>query len=255
MSRSTTIFVGLFGAFAVSIFAMVIVPQKQLGSLEPTFTEEEGRYSDIYPVANAAADQGRAIYVQQGCFTCHSQQIRDPQMGTDIERGWGPRRTVARDYIYDTPALLGSSRMGPDLSNVGAKDWRNNPKGDLAAPKQRDAQWHYAHLYAPREFFKDSNHPSYRYLFDEKPIVGQRADDALELKGADAPAAGRQIVPSNEAKSLVAYLLSLDRSHDLPELKRPGATAAAAAPAAAPAAGAAPAPATGTPAGGAPAAK
>src|SRR3954454_3984847 len=129
MSRSTTIFVGLFGAFAVSIFAMVLVPQKQLGSLQPTFTEGEGRYSDIYPAANAAADQGRAVYVEQGCISCHSQQVRDPQMGTDIERGWGPRRTVARDYIYDTPALLGSSRLGPDLSNVGGKDWRNNPKG------------------------------------------------------------------------------------------------------------------------------
>lgn len=239
MSRSSNIFAGLFGSFALSVYAMVLVPQKQLGKLEPNFTEEEGRFSDIYPVKNAAADQGRQVYIQQGCVVCHSQQIRDPQNGTDIKRGWGTRRTVARDYIFEDPALLGNSRLGPDLSNVGTKDWRNEPAGDTQRPAKRDAAWHLLHLYAPRSINKDSNHPSYRFLFDEKPLTGDAASDALKLTGEDAPPEGKQIVPSNDAKSLVTYLLTLDRSHPLPEATAGGPAAPAAAPA--PAAQAAPA--------------
>jgi cytochrome c oxidase cbb3-type subunit 2 len=249
MSRSSNIFAGLLGSFALSVCAMVLAPQKQLGNLEPNFTEEEGRFSDIYPVKNAAADQGRKVYVEQGCIYCHSQQIRDPQNGTDIRRGWGTRRTVARDYIFDEPALLGNSRLGPDLTNVGTKEWRNEPKGDTQKPAKRDAAWHLLHLYAPRSINADSNHPSYRFLFDEKPLTGDPASDSLKLTGADAPPEGKQIIPNNDAKSLVTYLLTLDRSHPLPEASAAGANA--------PAASAAPAtaPAPAAPAAAAPAAK
>ena len=56
------------------------------------------------------------------------QQVRDPQYGTDLERGWGPRRSVARDYLYEIEPALGTSRLGPDLANVGGKEWRNEDK-------------------------------------------------------------------------------------------------------------------------------
>jgi cytochrome c oxidase cbb3-type subunit 2 len=243
MSRSSNIFLGLFGSFAVSVFAMVMVPQKQLGKLTPSFTEDEGKFSDIYPVANAAADQGRKIYVEQGCVSCHSQQVRDPYNGTDIARGWGARRTVARDYLFENPALLGNSRLGPDLSNVGAKDWRNEPEGDTQKPAKRDAAWQLLHLYAPRQLNRESNHPSYRYLFEEKPLLGDPAGNALKLEGEFAPPEGKQIIPSADAGSLVFYLLTLDHSHPLPEaIGAPaGAAAAPAAPAASAPAPAAPA--------------
>jgi cytochrome c oxidase cbb3-type subunit 2 len=241
MSRSSNIFAGLFGSFLVSVGAMVLVPQKQLGKLEPVFTEEEGRFSDIYPIENGAANQGRQIYVEQGCYVCHTQQIRDTQNGTDIARGWGARRTVARDYLYDGSALLGNSRLGPDLANVGAKDWRNEPKEDIAKPKVRDAAWHYLHLYAPQQTLHDSNHPPYTFLFEEKTIAGQPSEDALKLIGDNAPAAGKQVVPNPKAKALVSYLLSLDRSHALPEANPAGPAPAAAPAPSAPAASTAPA--------------
>ena len=37
--------------------------------------------------------RGREIYMANGCIYCHSQQIRPEGFGTDIDRGWGPRRT------------------------------------------------------------------------------------------------------------------------------------------------------------------
>ena len=51
------------------------------------------------------------------------------------------RRTVARDYIFDNPPLLGSSRIGPDLANVGSAKWRNEPADEdyQFRPEKRDA--------------------------------------------------------------------------------------------------------------------
>jgi cytochrome c oxidase cbb3-type subunit 2 len=61
--------------------------------------------------------------------------------------------------------------------------------------------------------------PSYRFLYDERRISGQRSADALVLTGKDAPPAGWEVVPTYEAKALVAYLMSLDQSHPLQEVK------------------------------------
>ena len=57
--------------------------------------------------------------------------------------------------------------------------------------------------------------PSYRYLFDKRKISGQRSVDALDVPVED----GWEVVPKPEAKELVGYLLSLDRSHPLKEAK------------------------------------
>ena len=247
MSRSSYLFAGIFGSFVVSCFALVLVPQMQLGGLQAHVDEEN---NDVYPVNNPR--QGRRIYLAEGCQYCHSQQVRDPQYGTDLERGWGPRRTVARDYLYEAEPALGTSRLGPDLANVGGKEWRNEDKSDPRKPVRRDATWHYLHLYNPRAVVTESNMPPYRYLFTKRRILGERSNDALNVEVEN----GFEIVPKPEAAHLVAYLRSLDRGHALPEVKGESTVAGEAAPATtapAPSAPGAAAPATGTPATPAPA--
>ena len=59
--------------------------------------------------------------------------------------------------------------------------------------------------------------PSYAYLFDERKISGSPSPDALVLPAHLAPKAGFEIVPSADAKALVAYLASLNRSSPLKE--------------------------------------
>ena len=232
MNRSIQLFAGVIGSFALSAYALVLLPQKQIGALDPQFVEEDGKVVDQYPIQNQGiVEKGREVYAANGCFYCHSQQVRDEQNGLDIERGWGVRRTVARDYIFEQPAYLGSTRFGPDLANVGSAKWRNEPEGETVKPAKRDAAWHLLHLYAPTTVLSVSNMPPYRYLFTERKITGQRSADALPIaskKGADF-----EIVPNDDAKALVGYLLSLDRSHPLKEAKT---AAAAPAPATAPAA-------------------
>ena len=40
-------------------------------------------------------------------------------VGPDLARGWGKRRTVAEDFLFDSPVMPGSQRVGPDLADVG----------------------------------------------------------------------------------------------------------------------------------------
>ena len=206
MHRSNYLLAGIIGSFALSTFALVLLPQIQLGGMQPQFTDDEGKVTDIYPVENRGVVQaGRSVYISEGCVYCHSQQVRDEQNGLDIERGWGVRRTVARDYLFDAPPQLGSSRLGPDLSNVGWAKWRNEPENEdpLHKPEKRDAAWQLLHLYNPRTIVKDSNMPAYRYLFEKRKISGQRSQDALNVETED----GYEVVPTTEAKALVGYLL------------------------------------------------
>lgn len=76
--------------------------------------------------------------------------------------------------------------------------------------------------------------PAYHFLYEKRRITGERANDALKLTGPDAPEADWEIVPTYDAKCLVAYLMSLDQSHELKEAKLTTA-AAPTAPASSPA--------------------
>jgi len=117
--------------------------------------------------------------------------------GTDISRGWGKRRTVAQDYVYDAVVQPGTRRAGPDLANVGAPS------------RKPDANWQLRHLYAPQAEVKDSTMPPYRFLFEKRKVGKVPAEDALKLTGEFAPPAGYEIVPTDDARALAAYLLSL----------------------------------------------
>ena len=225
MQKPSILFTGIFGAFAISVGAMVLIPHTQLASLQPQVQWDEGANSpsDIYPHQRSVT--GRDVYVSEGCFYCHSQQVRDPQYGPDMERGWGSRRTVARDYIYEDVPLLGSVRLGPDFANFGwtakvaQKDgteksvgmWRNEHEDDSKKPAARNEQWIYQHLYNPRVIFSDSKCPPYRYLFETKAIGEKPSPNAVGRNDK------YEIVPTHEAEKLAQYLLSLDRSHELKE--------------------------------------
>jgi cytochrome c oxidase cbb3-type subunit 2 len=84
------------------------------------------------------------------------------------------------------------------------------------------AAWHHVHLYAPRSINFDSNMPSYRFLYQKRRISDARSADALQLTGSDAPREGWEVIPSYDAKCLVAYLMALNQSHPLQEVRSAG---------------------------------
>ncbi len=135
--------------------------------------------------------------------------------GADLERGWGVRRSVALDYLYEHPVQLGSQRLGPDLANVGVR--------------LPDAQWHLKHLYYPASVVSGSKMPDYPYLFERVKKDTVAAANAIEftaeelaaLPASHQPGSDEVVVPRKEGKTLAAYLLSLNSSTPLPSAPMP----------------------------------
>ncbi|MCC7281996.1 MAG: cytochrome-c oxidase, cbb3-type subunit II [Acetobacteraceae bacterium] len=88
---------------------------------------------------------GRDIYVREGCYTCHSQQIRP--FRDELER-YG-HYSLAAESMYDHPFQWGSKRTGPDLARVGGR---------------YSDDWHAAHLRDPRALVPESVMPPYAFL-------------------------------------------------------------------------------------------
>lgn len=208
MNKLAVIFVGVLLTFASSWLGLVVYPILVLGRMQPLPDEDTGGV--FPPTLSGLAVAGQRVYAANGCLYCHSQQVRPAALSTDIEKGLGPRRTVALDSLRAQPVFLGTMRTGPDLTNVGVR--------------QPDANWHHRHLYDPRSVTDWSIMPSFRFLYKTKQIQGQPSDDAVKgLTGPLAPPTGNEVVPTDEAKALVAYLLSLKRNYPLPESPLPPA--------------------------------
>lgn len=100
--------------------------------------------------------RGRDIYIREGCWHCHTQQVRSVEVGIGmvLQTGDIGPESVAGDYVYQKPVLWGTNRQGPDLSFVSRRPHAN-------------AAWHLAHLKDPRALVKGSLMPSFAYLSDE----------------------------------------------------------------------------------------
>ena len=205
MNKLTGLFFGVFLLFGLSWLALAAYPYITFAGLQRTRDEATGA---LAPPGNpGTADQGAHVYAANGCFYCHSQYVRDKNEGSDIDRKWGKRRTVARDYMFDRAVFLGTSRLGADLTNAG--------------DRQTDPQWFYRLLYNPRAATPESVMPAYRWLFRTQEIQGQPSANAVKLEGTDAPPPGHEVVPTAEGKALVDYLLSLKKNYPLPEAPEP----------------------------------
>jgi cbb3-type cytochrome oxidase cytochrome c subunit len=119
----------------------------------------------------------------------------------------------------------GSSPAAPS-AQIPAAPW---PIQTAGLPPMYSAAWHHVHLYAPRSINPDSNMPAYRFLYEKRRIAGERSAEALQLSGSDAPPAGWEIVPTYDAKCVVAYLMGLNQSHPLKEVRSAGGAPAPAA--------------------------
>ncbi len=127
-------------AILVTVSIGGIVEIAPLFYLESTIEKVEGMrpYS---PLELA----GRNVYVREGCYLCHSQQIRP--LRDEVER-YG-HYSLAAESMYDHPFQWGSKRTGPDLARVGGK--------------YSDA-WHVQHLIDPRSVVPESVMPPYGFL-------------------------------------------------------------------------------------------
>lgn len=205
MKNGLALFFGAFAVLALSTGAVLYSAHKQLGSLTQYKDPVE---ETLHPAPlTGLADQGRAVYQDLGCVSCHTQQVRRDGFGGDTTRQWGTRQSVARDYIREKTVFLGSSRLGPDLRNVATRAYA-------------DEAYLHTILYAPHAVAPGTNMPSYEFLYDVRPVrPGQASPHVLKLSGKAAAPAGYEVVPTHRARALVAYLRSLNDSYEYPEAK------------------------------------
>ena len=209
-------------AFLLVILTLITIAIGGIVEVIPLFTIETTveHVKGVRPYS-PLEQRGRDIYVREGCYLCHSQQIR--ALRDEVER-YG-HFSLAAESMYDHPFQWGSKRIGPDLARVGGK---------------YSSDWHYAHLRNAQSVVPESLMPHYAFLahapldpddiearlrtlraigvpYTDEDIASARADlatqanpngDNAELlkrypKAITVPGDGRQVT---EMDALVAYL-------------------------------------------------
>ena len=165
---------------------------------------------------------GRDIYIANGCYNCHSQQVRPLRFETDR---YGEYSKIG-EFVYDHPFQWGSRRTGPDLARAGY----------MGSSTYKTSIWHYNHFFKPNSVNPRSIMPAYPFLmanevdvngvpakiramrmlgvpyqegFDKQAVASYMADaqkiaDELKLAGVD-------IKPTKEVIAVIAYLHKLGR--------------------------------------------
>jgi cytochrome c oxidase cbb3-type subunit 2 len=145
----------------VSIGGLVeIVP---LFRMETTIEKVEG----IRPLTPLEL-VGSKIYKREGCYGCHSQQIR--VLRDEVER-YG-HYSLAAESMYDFPFQWGSKRTGPDLARVGGK---------------YSDEWHNRHLADPRSVVPESIMPKYAFLLEKDANLSGVSEDMEVLRKVGVP--------------------------------------------------------------------
>ena len=138
---------------------------------------------------------GRDIYVAEGCYNCHSQQIRT--IKPDVLR-YGDYSRLG-ESIYDYPFQWGSKRTGPDLAREGGK----RPNG-----------WHYDHMVKPTDISPGSNMPPYPWLvtktIDFQDIPGKIK--AMKILGVPYPDWTDEEIIANVEKQAQAIVTDLENN-------------------------------------------
>lgn len=145
----------------LSVLTLITIAIGGLVEIVPLFTIETTieKVEGVRPYTPLEL-AGRNIYIREGCYNCHSQQIRP--FRDEVER-YG-HYSLAAESMYDHPFQWGSKRTGPDLARVGGKY-----SGD----------WHVQHMIDPKRVVPESIMPAYPFLAS-RPL--DYADIGLHLR-------------------------------------------------------------------------
>lgn len=176
--------------FFIIVVTVVILIGTTVMMVYPLFTAEmHPKLANLKPYT-ALQLAGRDVYIENGCYYCHSQMIR-PLKAEVMRYG---EYSKAGEFAYDQPFLWGSKRKGPDLARIGGK---------------YNDKWHYEHFNDPRKLFQGSNMPAYgwlaKYPVNLKDIeASMKALGFPYTKGEITALAGK-----TKLDALVAYLQNL----------------------------------------------
>jgi cytochrome c oxidase cbb3-type subunit 2 len=182
----------------LTVLILLVISVGGLIEIVPLMVSGAAKQGNVKIVPRTALEQaGFDVYVREGCYLCHSQQIRP--FRSETER-YGPY-SVAAESQYDHPFQFGSKRTGPDLARVGGR---------------YSDDWHRVHLHNPRDVVPESNMPGFPWLGKAKldGQLMQRKLKVLRILGTpytdeDVAGAAAAVQDKTELDALVAYLQSL----------------------------------------------
>lgn len=150
---------------------------------------ESDRIEGVVPYT-ALQQEGRDLYIREGCNNCHSQTVR-PLVSDVLRYG---EYSKSGEFVYDRPFLWGSKRTGPDLARLGGK---------------YPDSWHYKHMASPRSMVPQTNMPDYAWIANNllDPQMIQRKMEFLNFPYTEAEI--KALAGKNEMDALVAYLQKL----------------------------------------------
>ena len=150
---------------------------------------EADRIESVTPYT-ALQQEGRDIYIRDGCNNCHTQTVR-PLVAEVIRYG---DYSKSGEFVYDRPFLWGSKRTGPDLARLGGK---------------YPDEWHYKHMDSPRAMVPKTNMPDYGWLADNKlnPQKIKHKMDVLGFPYTDDEI--KALAGKNEMDAIIAYMQKL----------------------------------------------
>ena len=219
----------LVASFGIPWLMIIVVPFAKMRSVEAVhFTEEEDGFAEVYvPRRSGRIKTGAEVYGANGCYVCHTQMIRKGFAGSELGRpDWAgfmvetetgkqntARETTPFDYVGESFAHIGIMRIGPDLTNVAGRiEGYVKNEDDADSPEN----WLYLHLYNSALKTKTLNNtfgcPSQAHLFTEQPVYGQGSPEAVPGLSKD----GKEVLPTDKARALVSYLLSLRKDDKVP---------------------------------------
>jgi len=165
---------------------------------------------------------GRDVYIANGCYNCHSQEVRPLRYETDR---YGEYSKIG-EYVYDHPFQWGSRRTGPDLARAGY----------IGSSTYKTAIWHYDHFMKPQEMNPQSMMPAYKWLVTREvdlteipkkirvmQMLGVPYAEGYDAKAvedyklqagkivAELKAAGVEVNPNAQIIAVIAYLHKLGR--------------------------------------------
>jgi len=206
LEKNPVIFIVLaFVVIMIGTTVTMIAPFKWINS-------ESDRIAEVKPYT-PLQQEGRDIYMREGCNNCHSQTVRT--LAADIERyGNGGTNSKSGEFVYDRPHLWGSRRTGPDLARIGLK--YPDPKG----------AWHKKHMANPQSVVPASNMPAYAFL--NKPLDTTYSEKKMKLLGFPYTQADLdELKGKTEMDAIIAYMRKLGT--DIPVKKAVAAESAGAA--------------------------
>ncbi len=173
-------------AILMLVLTLITVSIGGLVQIIPLFTIESTieRVDGMRPYTPLEL-MGRNIYVREGCYLCHSQQIRP--FKDEVER-YG-HYSLAAESMYDKPFQWGSKRTGPDLARVGGR-YSND--------------WHVQHLSSPRAVVPESVMPAYPFLAERRLEARDIAQHLKSLRSVGVPYTDEMI--ANAAADLDAQV-------------------------------------------------